>query len=110
MPEAFPERGSFYRSDHFSLAKVGIPVLYASGGLDLVNGGLARGKALSDAFIAQRYHKPQDEFDPNWDFAGQVQDLQLYYQLGREYAEGSAWPNWKPTAEFYSIRQRSMGH
>ena len=109
-PEENPERGSFFRSDHFNLAKVGIPVIYAAAGLDLVNGGVARGREVSDDYIAHRYHKPQDEFDPNWDYAGQVQDLQLYYQLGRTYADGAQWPNWKPTAEFYAVRQRSMGH
>lgn len=107
--EAFPERGSFYRSDHFNLAKVGIPVLYAQGGQDLVNGGVERGRALGDAFIAQRYHKPTDEYDPAWDLSGQTQDLQLFYQVGRTVADGSQWPNWKPTAEFYPIRQRSLG-
>ncbi len=109
-PEANPERGSFYRSDHFNLAKVGIPVIYASGGLDLVNGGVARGKELSDDYIAHRYHKPQDEFNPNWDYAGQIQDLRLFYQLGRTYADSTSWPNWRPTAEFHAIRQRSLGH
>lgn len=107
--EESPERGSFYRSDHFNLAKVGIPVLYAQGGLDLVNGGVARGKALSEAFVAQRYHKPTDEYDPAWDHSGQTQDLQLFYQVGRTVADGTTWPNWKPTAEFYPIRQRSLG-
>ncbi len=107
--EAFPERGSFYRSDHFNLAKVGIPVLYAQGGQDLVNGGVERGKALGEAFIANRYHKPDDEFDPSWDLSGQTQDLQLFYEVGRTVADGATWPNWKPTAEFYPIRQRSLG-
>jgi len=107
--EAHPERGSFYRSDHFNLAKVGIPVLYAQGGQDLVNGGVERGRALGDAFIADRYHKPTDEYDPSWDLSGQKQDLELFYQVGRTVADGSQWPNWKPTAEFYPIRQRSLG-
>jgi Zn-dependent M28 family amino/carboxypeptidase len=106
-PEEFPERGSFYRSDHFNLAKVGIPVIYAQGGIDLVNGGVARGRQLSDDYIARRYHKPQDEFDPNWTYDGQMQDLQLFYQLGRTYAEGTQWPRWRPTAEFAAIRERS---
>jgi Zn-dependent M28 family amino/carboxypeptidase len=105
--EEFPERGSFYRSDHFNLAKVGIPVIYASGGLDLVNGGVARGRELQQDYIAHRYHKPQDEFNPAWDYSGQVQDLQLFYQLGRTYADNALWPNWRPSAEFYTIRQRS---
>lgn len=108
-PETNPERGSFYRSDHFNLAKVGVPMLYASGGLDLVNGGVERGTALSLAFIADKYHKPDDEYDPAWDLTGQQQDLTLFYKIGRSLADGEAWPNWKPTAEFYPIRQQSLG-
>jgi Zn-dependent M28 family amino/carboxypeptidase len=107
-PEEFPERGSFYRSDHFNLAKQGIPVLYASGGVDLVNGGPERGKALQADYIANRYHKPDDEFDPAWDYAGQRQDLMLYYQVGRSLAETSQWPRWRPTAEFAAIREQSL--
>jgi Zn-dependent M28 family amino/carboxypeptidase len=106
--EENPERGSFYRSDHFNLAKVGIPVLYASGGSDLVNGGVERGKQVRDDYIANRYHKPQDEFSEGWDYTGQQQDLQLFYQIGRTYADGTQWPKWLPTAEFYSIREQSL--
>src|SRR5262249_11708617 len=67
IPEAFPERGTFYRSDHFNLAKIGVPVLYANSGLDLYDGGVERGRALSDDYVANRYHKPSDEVRPNWD-------------------------------------------
>lgn len=108
QPEAFPERGSFYRSDHFNLARIGIPVLYAGGGTDLVNGGEARGRALQDAYIAERYHKPDDEITPDWDITGGVQDLQLFYEVGRTLAYGSAWPVWRPEAEFAAAREQSM--
>src|SRR5262249_5814117 len=69
-PDPFPERGSFFRSDQFHFARVGVPVLYTGGGIDLVNGGEARGRALQDAFIANRYHKPQDQITPDWDLTG----------------------------------------
>ncbi len=105
--EAFPERGSYFRSDHFSLAKVGVPALFASGGVDLVSGGSARGKALEDDYVAKHYHKPADEFDPRWDLSGATQDLELLYGVGRTLADGDLWPNWRAGAEFRQIRDAS---
>jgi len=107
MPEATPEKGSFYRSDHFSFAKLGVPMVYAESGEDAVNGGVAVGHAAAEDYIENRYHKPQDEFDPNWNWAGAVQDLQIYYRIGRELANSDAWPNWYPSAEFRAIRDQS---
>ena len=107
VPEATPEKGSFYRSDHFSFAKLGVPMVYADSGEDLVNGGVAAGRAIAEDFTTHRYHKPQDEYDPNWNWAGAVQDLQLYYRIGRELAMSDLWPNWYPDAEFRAIRDRS---
>jgi len=106
-PEPTPEKGYYFRSDHFSFAKLGVPMLYTDPGEDLVNGGVARGKALSEDYVANRYHSPQDEYDPNWDWAGAVQDLDLWYAIGRELADGNAWPNWRPTSEFRVVRDQS---
>lgn len=105
--EPTPERGYFYRSDHFSLAKQGVPMLYAESGDDLIEGGVAAGKAKADDYTANRYHGPKDEYDPNWDWAGAVEDLQLYYAIGRELADGNQWPNWYSTAEFRAVRDQS---
>ena len=107
VPEASPEKGHYFRSDHFSFAKLGVPMLAAGGGEDLVNGGVAAGKAAAADYVAHRYHKPQDEYDPKWDWSGAVQDLTIYYELGRELADGDAWPNWYPSAEFKAIRDKS---
>ncbi len=107
MPEATPEKGSFYRSDHFSFAKRGVPMVYADSGEDLINGGVAAGKAASEDYTEHRYHKPQDEYDPKWNWAGAVQDLQIYYRIGRELANSDAWPNWYPSAEFRAARDES---
>ncbi len=107
VPEANPEKGHYYRSDHFSFAKLGVPMLSAGSGEDLVVGGVAAGKAAVEDFVARRYHGPKDEYDPKWDWSGTVQDLTIYYELGRELAEGDAWPNWYPTAEFKAIRDKS---
>lgn len=106
-PEPSPERGYYYRSDHFSFAKLGVPMLDGSAGEDLVVGGPAAGKAASDDYNDNRYHKPQDEYDPAWDWGAAMQDVSLYYTMGRALADGSGWPNWYPTAEFRTIRDKS---
>ncbi len=106
-PEATPEKGSFFRSDHFSLAKYGVPFIYFDSGEDLVNGGVAAGHAAAEDYTTNRYHKPQDEYRADWNWEGAVEDLTLNYQIGRELADGSAWPNWYNTAEFRTIRDKS---
>jgi hypothetical protein len=68
--EPTPEAGYYYRSDHFSLAKFGVPMLYAEGGEDLVNGGIVAGSAAAADYRANRYHQPSDEYDPSWDWSG----------------------------------------
>jgi len=106
-PEPNPERGGYYRSDHFSFAKLGVPMLDGTSGEDLVDGGVAAGHAAEEDYVAHRYHKPQDEYDARWDWSGAVADLTLYYQLGRRLADNTRlWPNWYPTAEFRAIRDK----
>ena len=105
--EPTPEAGYYYRSDHFSLAKFGVPMLYAEGGEDLVNGGIAAGRAAAEDYRANRYHQPSDEYDPGWNWDGAVRDLKIYYRIGRELAESDAWPNWYQGDEFRAIRDRS---
>ncbi|WP_185867574.1 M28 family metallopeptidase [Sphingomonas sp. TF3] len=106
-PEPNPERGSYFRSDHFSFAKLGVPMFYGESGEDLRVGGEAAGHAATLDYIEHRYHKPQDEYNPAWDWSGAVEDVQLYYALGRSLADGADWPNWYKTAEFRSIRDQS---
>lgn len=106
-PEPNPERGMYFRSDHFMFAKLGVPMFYGESGEDLRAGGEAAGHAATLDYITNRYHKPQDEYDPAWDWSGAVEDVTLYYQLGRGLAEGSDWPNWYKTAEFRVIRDKS---
>jgi Zn-dependent M28 family amino/carboxypeptidase len=103
-----PEKGHFYRSDHFSLAKVGVPMLAPGGGRDLVEGGTAAGQAASDDYRDHRYHQPSDKWNPNWDLSGPIEDLDAYYISGRELADSSAWPDWYPGDEFQSTRDESM--
>ena len=105
-PEEAPEKGHYYRSDHFSFAKLGVPMFDIGRGADLVEGGTAAGKALADDYVEHRYHAPSDEWSDGWDWSGLTQDLGLYYSLGRMLADGTTWPNWRPTDEFRAIRDK----
>jgi Zn-dependent M28 family amino/carboxypeptidase len=107
--EPTPEKGFYYRSDHFSFAKHGVPMLYFDGGDDLVQGGKAAGAAYAADYEKNRYHGPADEFDPAWDWSGAVRDANIYYAVGRALAGSEAWPNWAPGDEFRAIRDRSRG-
>ena len=100
--------GFYFRSDHFNYAKAGVPALYAKGGDDLVEGGREAGEAAGKAYTADRYHKPADEFDPNWNFEGVMQDLQALYGVGRTLADGEQWPNWYEGNPFRAAREEMM--
>ena len=102
-----PEAGHFYRSDHFSFAKVGVPAISVHSGDDLVKGGLAAGRAASAAFTRDRYHQPADEWSPDWDLSGQVQDMELVYRMGRDLANSDRWPGWYVSSEFKAIRDKT---
>lgn len=106
VPEAFPERGGYYRSDHFNLAKVGVPAIFPGRGIDLVEGGVEAGKAAINDYTANRYHKPADEFDPAADYSGVAVDVSLFTNLVMELANTSAWPGWKAGAEFKALREK----
>jgi Zn-dependent M28 family amino/carboxypeptidase len=106
-PEPTPEAGYYFRSDQFSLAKRGVPMLYGRGGEDLVEGGPAAGRAAAQDYRANRYHGVNDEYDPNWNWAGALADVGIYYRVGRALAMSRAWPNWVPGDEFRAIRDRS---
>ena len=106
-PEPSPQAGYYYRSDHFSMAKLGVPMVYAKLGPDLVNGGRAAGDAWQADYRANRYHGPADNYDPNWDWSGAMKELAIFYRIGRELAETEAWPNWNEGDEFRAIRDRS---
>jgi len=108
VPDPTPEAGYFYRSDHVSFAKKGVPMLYADAGQDKVDGGVAAGKAFADVYTAQRYHKPTDEYDPNWDMSGMEQEVQMLFQLGRDIADSDDWPEWYEGNEFKAIRDASL--
>jgi Zn-dependent M28 family amino/carboxypeptidase len=110
IPDPEPEQGSYYRSDHFSLGKVGIPAVSIDAGQDVIGKAKDWGAKQSDDYRANRYHQPSDEFDPKWDWAEGVQMAQLGYWLGWEAANAASMPNWKPGDEFRGIRDRSLGN
>ena len=95
-----PEKGYFFRSDHLNFTRAGIPALYAASGFDLVEGGEAAGRAAAMDYTANRYHKPGDNYDPEWDFRGVIEDLGLFYAVGRKLADEATFPQWKPGADF----------
>lgn len=103
-PDPTPEKGYYYRSDHFSLAKRGVPMFYVEAGLDLETGGIAAGRAFAEAYTAERYHAPSDEYSPDWDWSGIAREVRLFYRLGRHLAESDEWPNWYPGDEFRAVR------
>lgn len=102
--ESSVEKGFYFRSDHFNFAKAGVPALYASSGLDHVEKGEEYGMAIAQEYGVNRYHKPADVVDPNWDLSGVVEDLEALYAVGRELADGTVWPNWYPGNPFRAVR------
>jgi Zn-dependent M28 family amino/carboxypeptidase len=109
-PDARPERGLFYRADHFAFARRGVPVLLLmalGGGVDLVKGGREAGDRWVTDFTANCYHQTCDEWRPDLDFSGAAQDVALLYDIGRDLAFGRDWPDWYPGSEFRSIRERT---
>jgi Zn-dependent M28 family amino/carboxypeptidase len=108
-PDPHPESGGFYRSDHFSFAKQGVPALSFRAGNDLVNGGTARGEALGKEYTEKRYHQPDDEFNAGgtWDFRGMAEDANLLHLVGERLANSREWPNWSADSEFRATRDQS---
>jgi len=106
-PDPHPETGGFYRSDHFSFAKVGVPAISFEAGLDLANGGVARGEQISREYVDKRYHQPDDEYSSNWDFSGMATDATLLHAVGLQLANGTMWPNWSADSEFRAARDAS---
>ncbi len=103
-PDPEAEKGYFYRSDHISLAKKGVPMLYADGGADLVDGGVEAGEAIGDAYRANDYHQPSDEYSPDWPMEAMVDSTTILYETGAAIAYSSAWPNWYEGNEFRALR------
>ncbi len=107
-PDAEPEKGHYYRSDHFEFAKVGVPALDAEAGIDYIGKPDGYGRKKREEYTKNDYHKPSDEVKPDWDLSGAVEDLQLLWQVGYRVAQASKLPEWKPGNEFKAKRDAMM--
>jgi Zn-dependent M28 family amino/carboxypeptidase len=105
LPDQEPEKGYFFRSDHFNFAKIGIPALYAKGNNDHRTKGKEYAREKQDEFRSTQYHQPSDEFDETtFELGGIIQDAELYYNVVKELANNQDWPKWKESSEFKAIR------
>ncbi|AQR61338.1 peptidase M20 [Brevundimonas sp. LM2] len=107
QPDANPASGSYFRSDHFPLAKRGVPMAYVDSAGDFIDEPIAERTAERDAYGANRYHQADDEWSADWDYAGQIQDLDLYLALGRSLVNSRDWPQWKAGSEFATVRAQT---
>ena len=108
IPDAEPEKGFYYRSDHFNFAKQGVPAFFGEGGMDYIGKPASFGRERRDAYTANDYHQPQDEIKPGWEMSGAVQDLQLLLAMGYRVAEATKFPEWRPGNEFKAVRDRML--
>jgi Zn-dependent M28 family amino/carboxypeptidase len=104
-----PEKGFFYRSDHFNFAKQGVPALDPDPGVDFVGKPADYGRKVREEYTAQRYHKPQDEVLPDWDMSGAGEDLEVLLAVGYRVAQADRYPTWAPGNEFKATRDRMLG-
>jgi Zn-dependent M28 family amino/carboxypeptidase len=107
-PDPTPENGYFYRSDHISLSKKGVPMLYVDGGIDALDGGEAKGIGATEAYTRITYHSPSDEFREDWDFAGMQEDAAVIAKLAFDLASSADWPQWYEGNEFRATREASL--
>ncbi|MEW6208235.1 MAG: M28 family metallopeptidase [Acidobacteriota bacterium] len=107
-PDAEPEKGFYYRSDHFNFAKLGVPALDPSDGIDFIGKPKDWGRGKRDEYTANDYHKPSDEIKPDWNLSGAVEDLRLLFTVGYRVSQGAVWPVWKPGTEFKARREEML--
>jgi len=107
-PDPEPEKGFFYRSDHFEFAKQGVPALYVDAGTEYVGKDSTYGQKKRDEYTENDYHKPSDQVKPDWDLSGAVEDLQAFFQVGYRVAQTDRWPEWKPGTEFKTRRDSML--
>jgi Zn-dependent M28 family amino/carboxypeptidase len=108
VSEAFPDKGSYYRSDHFSLAKVGVPATYIDAGTDAVGKPAGWGREVQEKWEAAHYHQPSDELSDDWELAGALEDARLLFYLGIKVANTPQPPSWRPGDEFEAVRKKAL--
>ena len=108
-PDPAPEKGGYFRSDHFSFAKAGVPSLYLSEGVDNVEHGKEWGLARSEKWIMENYHKPSDNYEPDkWNFDGMIDDIRVYFEVGYDLSITKEFPGWNKGFPFKSLRDKMM--
>jgi Zn-dependent M28 family amino/carboxypeptidase len=107
-PDAEPEKGFYYRSDHFNFAKQGVPAFDPEAGTDFIGKPAAFGMQKRDEFTANDYHKPSDEIKAGWDLGGAVNDLRLFLTMGYRVAQAAKYPEWRPGNEFRATREAQL--
>ncbi|MEY2558659.1 MAG: hypothetical protein QOE34_2084 [Verrucomicrobiota bacterium] len=107
-PNSQPEKGSFYRADHFEFSKLGVPSLYPGTGKDVIGKPAGFGMEKRNEYVAKHYHQPSDEVDPAWDLSGAADDAVLLFEVGYQVANGDKYPEWKPGTEFKAKRDEMM--
>ncbi len=108
VPDPEPEKGFFYRSDHFEFAKEGVPALYTDAGVQYIGKPAGYGEQKRAEYTANDYHKPSDDVKPDWDLAGAIEDFALLFRVGYDVANTDVWPEWKPGTEFKAKRDAMM--
>ena len=107
-PDAEPEKGYYYRSDHFNFAKVGVPAFYPGEGVTFIGKDSTYGMQKRTEYVANDYHKPSDDIKAAWDMSGAAEDVQFYFAIGYRVAMTPKWPEWKPGNEFRATREKSL--
>lgn len=108
-PDPNPAAGSFFRSDHFAFAQVGVPAVSFNSGRDLVDGGTERAAQIAADWAEKYYHQQSDEWSPDWDLSGLVRDAQLIYAVAERLGNSEEWPNWAEGSEFKALRDATAG-
>jgi Zn-dependent M28 family amino/carboxypeptidase len=107
-PDPEPEKGFYYRSDHFNFAKQGVPALYTDSGIQFIGKDPSYGKTKRDEYTERDYHAPSDEIKPDWDLSGAIEDAQLLFAVGYRVANAGRMPEWKPGNEFRAVREAAL--
>jgi Peptidase family M28/PA domain len=108
VPEAFPDKGSYYRSDHLSFARLGVPAAYVDAGTEVLGRPAGWGRHQQQAWEDAHYHQPSDDLTPDWNFEGAVEDAQLLFLLGTKVADAPRAPEWRPGDEFEAARKKAL--
>ena len=108
VPDAEPEKGFYYRSDHFNFAKAGVPALSTDAGIDYIGKPPDFGKTKKAEYTANDYHAPSDVVEPDWELSGLAEQGKLLMAVGYRIAQADGFPQWKPGNEFRAIRERSL--